>query len=81
MKTNMLKLTHSQQAIEEMYAENKKLKEDNEKLRGCVEDCLYSTAMRDPQIYSHKQACDYIQEKTSLMLKELNDSHSTMEKK
>ena len=29
----MIKLTDAQKAIEEMYAENKRLKEENEKLR------------------------------------------------
>jgi len=50
------------EVIEELQKENKKLK-------SCVEECLYFTAMRDPEINTHKQACDTVEEICSKTLK------------
>lgn len=52
---------------------NKRLKEQNKKLRECVTKALYYTSMRDPDINTHKQACDFVQVDTDQCLKEIDN--------
>ena len=43
---------------------NDKLREDNKKMKAALEACLYWTSTRDPEINTHKQACDAVEEIT-----------------
>lgn len=56
---NLLNLhQYAPEKIGDLY---RQLKAENKILKDALEQCLYYTAMRDPDINTHKQACDSVE--------------------
>ena len=47
--------------IQKALKNNYDLKAENKILKDVLEQCLYYTAMRDPDVNTHRQACDSVE--------------------
>ena len=57
-------IPHLETGKAKVFEEIEKLKEELRLERECVDQCFYHTVMRDPQINTHAQACDTVEQIT-----------------
>ena len=59
-------------SYEDLYEE---VKAENKILKDALEQCLYHTAMRDPDINTHRQACDSVESISKEALEKIKCTH------